>query len=99
MKCHLRPFAGAIALWGVIGCSPSANPGAPALPYKLNGPLIPARMTMVTAWDVPANPLSDATLDQSKLAEEIRWGYRLFTNTPVEARRLYPAKSPATTAI
>jgi thiosulfate dehydrogenase len=92
MKCHLRSFAGAIALCGVIGCSPPANPGAPALRYKLNGPLIPARMTMVTAWDVPTNPLSDATLDQSKLAEEIRWGYRLFTNTPVEAKRFVPSE-------
>ena len=92
MKSHLRSFAGAIALCGVIGCSPPANPGAPALRYKLNGPLIPARMTMVTAWDVPTNPLSDVTLDQSKLAEEIRWGYRLFTNTPVEARRFVPSE-------
>lgn len=92
MKCHLRSFAGAIALCGVVGCSPPANPGTPALRYKLNGPLIPARMTMVTAWDVPTNPLSDATLGQSKLAEEIRWGYRLFTNTPVEARRFVPSE-------
>ena len=92
MKSHLRSFAGALALCGVIGCSPPSNPGAPALPYKLNGPLIPARMTMVTAWDVPTNPLNDATLGQSKLAEEIRWGYRLFTNTPVEARRFVPSE-------
>jgi thiosulfate dehydrogenase len=92
MKTRLRSLAGAIALVGVVGCSPAADPGAPALPYQLNGPLIPARMTMVTAWDVPTNPLNDPTLGQSKLAEEIRWGYRLFTNTPVEARRFVPSE-------
>jgi thiosulfate dehydrogenase len=47
-------------------------------------------MTMVTAWDVPKNPLSDPRLDQSTLSKEIQWGYRLFTNTPVEARRFVP---------
>src|SRR5258706_9278875 len=84
-------FACLIALCGVVSCSTPANPGAaPALRYKLNGPLVPARMTMVTAWDVPKNPLSDPTLDQSTLSKEIQWGYRLFTNTPVEARRFVP---------
>jgi thiosulfate dehydrogenase len=49
-------------------------------------------MTMVTAWDVPQNPLTDKTLDQSKLTKEIQWGYRLFTNTPAEAERFVPGE-------
>jgi thiosulfate dehydrogenase len=42
---------------------------------------------MVAASEVPANPLTDATLDQSTLTNEIRWGFRLFTETPTEAAR------------
>jgi thiosulfate dehydrogenase len=49
-------------------------------------------MTMVTAWDVPRNPLTDATLDDSKLSRDIRLGYRIFMNTPAEAGRLTPSK-------
>jgi thiosulfate dehydrogenase len=48
-------------------------------------PLVPATTTMVTAWQVPQNPLEDKSLDNSQLGEQIRWGYRLFTNTPQEA--------------
>ena len=66
--------------------------GAPKLRYQLNGPLIPAKMTMVTAWDYPQNPLTDTSLDQSKLSKEIQFGYRLFTNTPVEAKRFVPSE-------
>lgn len=47
---------------------------------------------MVTAWDVPRNPLTDSTLDDSRLSNEIRWGFRLFTNTPGEAARFTPSK-------
>ena len=47
---------------------------------------------MVTAWDVPKNPLTDPALDDSRLSKEIRWGFRLFTNTPVEARRFTPSR-------
>ena len=57
----------------------------------MSGPLIASRTTMVTAWDVPKNPLSDPTLDESKLANEIRWGFRIFTNTPREAARFTPS--------
>ncbi|MEP7309404.1 MAG: c-type cytochrome [Acidobacteriota bacterium] len=56
------------------------------------GPLIAARTTMVTAWDFPRNPLTDATLDDSKLSNEIRLGFRIFTNTPTEAARFTPSK-------
>jgi len=47
---------------------------------------------MVTAWDFPKNPLTDATLDDSTLSKEIRWGFRIFTNTPGEAARFTPSK-------
>ena len=54
--------------------------------------LIPASTTMVTAWDIPQNPLTDASLDDSKLSKDIRWGYKLFTNTPQEARAFTPGR-------
>ena len=47
---------------------------------------------MVTAWDFPRNPLTDATLDDSRLSKEIRWGYRIFTNTPQEAPQFAPGR-------
>lgn len=47
---------------------------------------------MVTAWEIPKNPLNDSTLDRSPLSNEIRWGFRIFTNTPVEAARFTPSK-------
>jgi thiosulfate dehydrogenase len=71
---------------------PQDRPTGTLLRYKLNGPLIPARMTMVTAWDVPSNPLSAAALDDSPLSREVRWGFRIFTDTPGEAARLTPGK-------
>jgi len=40
---------------------------------------------MVTAWQVPLNPIEDKTLDTSPLAEQIRWGFQLFTDTPRHA--------------
>ena len=58
----------------------------------LNGPLIPATTTMVTAWEVPKNPLNDSGLDGSPLANEIRWGFRIFTNTPAEVPNFSPSK-------
>ncbi len=58
----------------------------------LAGPLIPARTTMVTAWEFPKNPLNDSSLDDSTLSKEIRWGFRIFTNTPGEAPRFTPSK-------
>jgi len=47
---------------------------------------------MVTAWDVPDNPLTDSSLDDSRLSKDIRWGYKLFTNTPAEAKAFTPSK-------
>jgi thiosulfate dehydrogenase len=66
---------------------PTTSSGVP-----LAGPLIPASTTMVTAWDVPKNPLSDSRLDKSRLSDDIRWGFRLFTNTPEEAKRFTPSR-------
>jgi thiosulfate dehydrogenase len=47
---------------------------------------------MMTAWDVPRNPLTDPALDDSKLSKEIRWGFRIFTNTPGEAGQFAPGR-------
>jgi len=58
----------------------------------LAGMLIPASTTMVTAWDIPENPLTDSSLDDSRLSKDIRWGYKLFTNTPVEAKAFAPGR-------
>jgi thiosulfate dehydrogenase len=47
---------------------------------------------MVTAWEVPKNPLTDSGLDDSRLSNEIRLGFRIFTNTRVEAGRFSPSR-------
>lgn len=57
-----------------------------------NGNLIPATTTMVTAWDIPKDPLTDSSLISSPNAEEIRWGFRLFTNTHEETPHFSPNK-------
>jgi thiosulfate dehydrogenase len=54
---------------------------------KEKPPLVPASTTMVTAWVVPQNPLEDPTLGDTQLAQQIRWGYRIFVDTPREAAR------------
>jgi len=68
----------------------SAPPAAPR--YKMSGPLVSSQTTMVTAWELPKNPLTDSTLDDSKLSKQIQWGFRIFTNTPAEAPQLAPGK-------
>jgi thiosulfate dehydrogenase len=55
-------------------------------------PLVAARTTMVTAWEFPKNPLTDPSLDDSKLANKIRTGFKIFTNTPGEATRFTPSR-------
>lgn len=82
-----------ILLLSVAACSrpaqtPAPSPDAPITQIKMNGPLIDARVTMVAAWEFPKNPLNDKTLDSSKLSEEIKRGFKLFTNTPAEAPKL-----------
>ncbi len=72
-----------------IGACADVDPLDPAL-GKLPGPLVSSSTTMVTAWDVPNNPLEDPTLGRSETAEQVRWGFRLFTDTPAEAPHLTP---------
>lgn len=90
MHTRLRFTMAAAALLTVAACSQPSPSSQSGLRYRLNGPLIPAKMTMVTAWDIPQNPLTDRRLDQSALSREIQLGYRLFTNTPAEAERFVP---------
>ena len=47
--------------------------------------LVSASTSMQTAWEVPKNPLVDSLTNSSYLTEQIRWGFRIFTNTPQEA--------------
>ena len=80
----------------LLVASAACSPGDRAFPGSMRstvaGPLIASRTTMVTAWDFPRNPLTDTTLDASKLSNEIRWGFRIFTNTPDQAARFTPSK-------
>lgn len=79
-----------LALLG--GCSRAADKPAPAARsvFPMTGPLIAASVSMKAAWEFPNNPLTDKSLDDSKLSQEIRRGFKLFTNTPAEAPRLAP---------
>lgn len=92
MRSALKVLVGIFVLSAAAACTQQPADGVPRLRYQLNGPLIPARMTMVTAWDFPQNPLTDKGLDQSKLSKEVQLGYRLFTNTPAEAERFVPGE-------
>ena len=47
---------------------------------------------MVTAWEIPKNPLTDKTLGTSTLDEQVRWGYKIFVDTPHEAPRFTGGK-------
>ncbi len=40
---------------------------------------------MVTAWQVPLDPTRDASPADRRLADQIKWGYQIFVNTPHEA--------------
>jgi thiosulfate dehydrogenase len=93
MVFTFRHIAFALGLAGAVGCSSGGDSNTlPLVRYKLSGPLIPSQTTMVTAWDFPKNPLTDPTLDDSRLSADIRWGFRIFTNTPREAPRFTPSK-------
>jgi thiosulfate dehydrogenase len=50
-------------------------------------PLIGASTTMVTAWQIPHDPRQDPSLTDPKVADQIKWGYRIFVDTPREAPR------------
>ena len=73
-------------------CSRTDDSNGLVFGFKLNGPLISSRTTMATAWEFPQNPLTDSSLDDSKLSNEIRWGFKIFTNTPHEAPKFAPGK-------
>jgi thiosulfate dehydrogenase len=72
----------AVLTLGVAGCRGSREPS----------PLVSSKTTMVTAWQVPLNPLDDKNLDDSPLARQIRWGYQIFTDTPGQAARFTGGK-------
>jgi thiosulfate dehydrogenase len=54
---------------------------------KPANPLVPATTTMVTAWQIPLDPQQNLAVADAKLADQIRWGYRIFVDTPREAPR------------
>jgi thiosulfate dehydrogenase len=82
----------AVLTFSACGTRSQTGPYSENSPYKMNGPLVSAKTTMVTAWFVPKNPLTDPSLDDSKLSKEIKRGFRIFTDTPKEAPRLAPGK-------
>jgi thiosulfate dehydrogenase len=92
MTCRATLYAAMAVLTVAASACSKAAPPANGVRYQLNGPLIPARLTMVTAWDFPKNPLTDSSLDDSKLSKDIRWGYQIFTSTPEEARQFAPGR-------
>ena len=59
--------------------------------YELTGPLVPFTTTMVSAWDLPQDPITDPTLDARDDGELIRRGFRLFRDTPSETPRFTPS--------
>jgi len=78
VKYAFFALAGITLAVTAAACSPSKSSGR-------SGPLIPATTTMVTAWEVPQDPLKDPTLTKSPLSDQIKWGYRIFIDTPHEA--------------
>ena len=64
------------------------HPSGQTSSIKFGMPLIPATSTMTTAWDIPRNPLTDSIPGDPHLAEQIRWGFKLFTNTHNEAAQI-----------
>jgi thiosulfate dehydrogenase len=74
-------IAVAFGLLPIHGDNAGNKGGEPAA----NTILIPASATMVTAWDIPKNPLTDSSLTGNPLSQQIRWGFQLFTQTSQEA--------------
>jgi thiosulfate dehydrogenase len=73
--------------WTALALAAAAASGCSRAKATMSGPLISAKTTMVTAWEIPRNPTSDPTLGKSVLADQIRWGYKIFVDTPHEAAR------------
>ena len=70
-----------VVAYVAVGCSRGHGEHT-ASRAKMNGPLIAANATMVAAWEFPKTPLADVSLDTRPLSDEIRRGFRIFTNTP-----------------
>ena len=89
---HVKTAIAALALAGcaAAGACSGARAGLPQPVHS--GPLISSRTTMVTAWQFPKNPLTDPTLDDSRLSNDIRWGFRIFTNTRGEVPQYTPGR-------
>ncbi len=88
----VKAFLSALALLVATSASCSGVPSPPPTSSQTPHPLISSRTTMVTAWEFPKNPLTDATLDDSRLAADIRWGFRIFTNTTREVPQFSPGR-------
>ena len=90
MNIFLRALVSA-ALMCLASCARAEEePSAPGI--LVEGPMVSSRTTMVTAWEFPRNPLTDPALDDSRLSNEIRAGFRIFTNTRAEAARFTPGR-------
>src|SRR5262249_13025017 len=79
---------------GLAACSREPQPeDSDALVFGiyLNGRLVSSRATMANAFVRSKNSLADPTLDNSKLSNEIKWGFKLFTDTPHEAPQFTPS--------
>jgi len=82
-----RALAILVASLAAAACAdPNAAPPR-VRSYPLVGPLVPATTTMVSAWDVPKNPLEGVGWRHWMQARQIQRGYRIFTHTPAEAPR------------
>jgi thiosulfate dehydrogenase len=81
-----------VLVLGSVSCSPREDDTGPITRLAFSGPLIAARTTMVTAWEFPKNPVKDASLDDSRLSKDIRWGFKIFTNTPMETPQFVPGR-------
>jgi len=79
---HALPIIAIALAAGAAACGRLAPPN----------PLVPASTTMVTAWQIPHDPLEDPALTDPRLAEPIKWGYRIFVDTPHEAPGLSGGK-------
>src|SRR5256712_9197827 len=92
MTPQMRALVFVICFMAAGACSGNRAPVEPPSPYKLSGPLVSSATTMVTAWYFPKNPLTDPGLDNSKLSQDIKWGFRIFTDTPHQAPQFAPSK-------
>src|ERR1051326_2876311 len=95
-----RPQVGVTILAATLGMTSLSCHGTPVPKTSngvplLSGVLIPASTTMVTAWDMPQNPLTDKSLDDSRLSKDIRWGFKLFNSRPWESKQFGAGKVTA----